>query len=116
MLIKAKGIYASWLRNISPHIPKSARPLGRKIDETFAGLLEVIFRAAYASFEDKKMFLGIGIAKLDILKFFLQIAWEDKIISTPKYAEISEGVQEVGRMLGGWKNQILKISAHEGRK
>jgi hypothetical protein len=45
---------------------------------------------------------------MDIAKFFLQIAWEIKALDTKKYILISEQLNEVGRMLGGWSRQLLK--------
>ncbi len=50
--------------------------------------------------------LGKTISRLDILKFFLQIAWENKLIPTEKYAEFSKRFEEIGRMLGGWKKGL----------
>jgi hypothetical protein len=44
---------------------------------------------------------------MDILKLFLQIAWENKLIPSEKYIELSTKLQEIGRMLGGWKKGLL---------
>jgi ribonuclease HIII len=44
--------------------------------------------------------------KLDTAKILVQIAWEIKSIDNKKYAEISEKLYEIGKMLGGWHNQI----------
>lgn len=41
-------------------------------------------------------------AKLDLLKFFLQIAWEIKSLDNKKYILLSEKLDEIGKMLGGW--------------
>jgi len=40
--------------------------------------------------------------KLDLLKFFLQIAWEIKSLDNKKYILLSERLNEIGKMLGGW--------------
>jgi hypothetical protein len=47
-------------------------------------------------------------SRLDILKFFLQIAWENKSIHSERYVEISQKLEEIGRMLGGWKKGLQK--------
>jgi len=52
--------------------------------------------------------LTTSISKLDGVKFFLQLAWENKCLSHKKYAILSEQLQEVGRMLGGWKRGLEK--------
>jgi len=48
-------------------------------------------------------------AKLDSLKFFLQIAWEIKALDNKKYIALSENLSEIGRMLGGWQKQVNTI-------
>lgn len=46
------------------------------------------------------------ISKLDALKFFIQIAWENKLISTEQHIELSKNLEEIGRQLGGWKKGL----------
>ena len=36
----------------------------------------------------------------------MQLAWENKLIPTDKYAEISKQLEEIGRQLGGWKKGL----------
>jgi len=48
--------------------------------------------------------------KLDALKFFLQTAWEMKVIDTKKYGLLTAPLVEVGKMLGGWRKQLMKSS------
>jgi len=48
----------------------------------------------------------VVITKLDSLKFFLQLAWENKCLANNKYTELSEQLNEIGRMLGGWKKGL----------
>ena len=48
------------------------------------------------------------IAKLDNLKFFMQLAWESKLIPTEKYANLSKELEEIGRMLGGWRKGLVE--------
>jgi predicted membrane chloride channel (bestrophin family) len=44
---------------------------------------------------------------LDLLKFFLQIAWEIKALDNKKYIALSEKLNEMGKMLGGWRKQLI---------
>lgn len=62
--------------------------------------------SSFTSFEVLSGEKEVAIGKLDLLKFFLQIGWENKLIDTKKYAVLSEDMNEVGRMLGGWKNGL----------
>jgi hypothetical protein len=47
-----------------------------------------------------------AVALLDVLKFLLQIAWEAKFVSHGKYGELSTALDEIGKMLGGWKKGL----------
>jgi hypothetical protein len=91
-----------------PHIPKTARyTLGEKVDAVFADTIELVFVASYAPKEQKAAVLGRAIAKLDLLKFFLQLIWEVKALDNKKYVALSEPLAEIGRMLGGWSRQAV---------
>lgn len=38
------------------------------------------------------------------------VLWETKSLDTKKYAALSERMDEVGKMLGGWQGQLTKNS------
>ncbi|MEK7464079.1 MAG: four helix bundle protein [Patescibacteria group bacterium] len=50
--------------------------------------------------------LGKVISRLDTLKFFTQLAWEGKLIPNEKYVELSKKLEEIGKMLGGWRKGL----------
>lgn len=86
-----------------PDFPKDSKyTLGTKIDSLFLEVIENVLKAGYSDKLEKQIFLKRGSVKLDLLKFFLQIAWEIKSIDDKKYIKISEKLDEVGKMLGGW--------------
>lgn len=80
--------------------------LGGKIENYFLELLEMILILLYLPPDQKYSRLTMAIAKLDNLKFFLQLAWENKCLTDAKYASLSELLNEIGRMLGGWKKGL----------
>lgn len=81
--------------------------MGVKIDNTFTSFLEIIFRATFAYDKFEKLSLvSQAIGKSDLLKFFLQIAWEQKIIDHKIYASLILLLDDTGRMLGGWKKSL----------
>lgn len=105
---KLKSSYKIWY-DIQPHIPKTARyTLGGKIDSLFISTLEHTARAAYSPRERKSLHLGNAIISLDLLKFFLQLTWEIGVLENKHYTQISEVLNEGGRMLGGWFRQYTK--------
>jgi len=75
----------------------------------FIELLELIYRAIFAGERGEKiLLLNHAIAKLNLLNFFLQIAWEHKHLENQKYALLGECLGETGKMLGGWRKQLLQ--------
>lgn len=106
MILKEKEGYQFWL-TFSRNFPRVERfGLGQKIENTFLGVLELTFSCIYLPPESKVIMLGRTISKLDILKFFCQLAWESRLIPTDKYTELSEKLEEIGRMLGGWRKGL----------
>ncbi len=82
--------------------------LGAKIDVIFTEIIELLLLAKYSDKINKPLLINKVIAKLDALKFFMQISWEIKALDNKKYIQLSEPLAEIGRMLGGWKKQQQK--------
>ena len=103
-LIEAYKIWHEYLI----HFPKYTRhTLGSKVDNLFIETAGLLFTASYTS-KDKKLPVIIeALSTFDLLKFFLQVAWEIKSLDNKKYAALSEQLNEIGRMLGGWYKQLL---------
>ena len=80
--------------------------IGNKIEQTFLDTLELTFCLSYLSPEHKIPLLNKAITKLDIVKFFAQLAWESKLIPTDKYSDLLSKLEEIGRQLGGWKKGL----------
>lgn len=107
VLVKAKESYKVWSRNILNLKRIDRYTIGARIDDVFLSLLELIFRTCFASDKFEKLSLvGQAIAKSDLLKFFLQIGWEHKVIDHKNYGSLIILLDEVGRMLGGWKKNL----------
>ncbi len=99
--------YKVWHKFL-PYFPKTSRyTLGGKINTLFLELLELLVIASYSRSE-RALYVQKAIIKLDLLKFFLQLAWEIKILDDKKFISLSEKLSEVGRMLGGWNKQLIK--------
>ena len=82
--------------------------MGEKINLLFIELAELIFTAGFAAKENKAVIIKKASLKLDLLKFFVQLALESKLIPAEKYLELSKKLEEIGRMLGGWRKQLTK--------
>src|SRR3989344_5322052 len=106
ILSRIKEGYLVWM-NIVPHIPKGARyTMGERIENKFLDLLELSY-TAYFTPKDKKMEkIAECVLVLDILKFLISITWVAKLISHKQYEEMAIKLDEVGKMLGGWKKSL----------
>jgi len=112
VLIKAKETYRIWHNNLANLNRVDRYTIGSRIDDVFLSLLEFIFRACFAFDKFEKISLvSQAIGKNDILRFLLQIGWEQEVIDHNKYGKLLLCLDEVGRMLGGWKNDLQKTPA-----
>lgn len=109
ILQRIKEGYLIWM-NVSAHIPKSARyTIGARIENKYLDLLELARVAYFISKEDTTNKIGKisdCIFLLDSLKFLIATAWEAKILSNRHYEEVSAKLEEVGKMLWGWQENL----------
>lgn len=118
MVLKLKEGYRTWLV-IHHDFPRTERfGLGARIEGVFLDLLELSSSSVYMPIEPKIVTLGKSIARLDTLRFLLQLAWENKLIATAKYSALTERLEESGRMMGGWRKGLIQKlpSQNDGRK
>jgi len=92
-----------WI-DIVPHLAKNTRhTIGARIENKFLDLLDLSY-VAYFTAKDKKIEkISRCILLLDTLKFLISVAWEAKLISHRQCEEIALKLEEIGKMLGGWK-------------
>ena len=77
------------------------------MENKFLDLLELAYIAYFSKREKKVEKIADCIFALDIIKFLLSLAWEGKIISHKQFEEMLLKLDEIGRILGGWKNSLL---------
>lgn len=87
--------------------------MGDKIDTRFLNVLELLSVAAYQGAAEKLPTLERAITGIDVLKFLLRVAWELKILDDKKYTNLSEGIQQVGREIGGWRKGLQKKTPNQ---
>lgn len=106
ILQKTKIAYSFWFL-IYQQLPKTHRySLGGKIENYFMQLLETIFITLYLPIDKKIDGITKAINKLDGVKFFVQITWENKCIPNKQYIDLSLKLDEIGKILGGWKKGL----------
>jgi hypothetical protein len=108
VLQKLKTAYILW-HGYHQALPKDQRySLGQRIDCLFIETIESIAIAAFLSQTEKAPYVRLAIRKVDTLKILLMVLWETKSIDDKKYIALSEQLNEVGKMLGGWIGQLQK--------
>lgn len=108
------GVYKTWYgyRDCMPK--KSRYTLGDKIDSRFIRVLELLYVASYQSVLEKLPTLERALTGVDTLKFLLRMAWEVRVFDEKKYGILSEGLNEAGRQIGGWRRGLqTKTSAQK---
>lgn len=102
------SVYKLW-DGIRNNFPKKSRyTLGAKIDNLFLETIEYLFIASTLARGKKLAVLQRASARFDLLKFFLQLVWELKALDTKTYAALSEPLNGIGKMLGGWMKNAEK--------
>lgn len=71
-------------------------------------IIEALATASFLAREEKLPYVRMSIRKVDTLKVFLIMLWETKSIDNKKYITLSEKIDEIGKMLGGWNGQLQK--------
>jgi len=108
ILERTKIAYLLWYSYYQT-IPKTHRhSLGQKIDTIFVEVIEAIITASFLPPKEKQPFVLSAIRKLDTMKIFLMMLWETKSLDNKKYIALSLKLNEIGKMLGGWRGQIIK--------
>ena len=110
LLERIKSAYILWHEYHST-LPKTHRySLGNRVDDLFIESMEAVFAAAFLGRDEKLPYVRLAARKIDALKLLLMILWETKSLESKKYAALSERMDEIGKMLGGWQGQIKKNS------
>lgn len=104
---KAKEVYKHWL-TLKRNLPRGEQfGIGTKIDLIFLDLLETLRYATYIKSDEKVVLLGQALVRIDSIRFFIQLCWEAKLIPNKQYAEIGPSIEELGKMVGGWRKGYL---------
>lgn len=108
LLSKATAVYFIW-NNFYRSLPKIHKyTLGQKIDGAFIEMIATLATALFTATTEKQPVVESTIQKNETLKILLMIIWESKSLDDKKYLELSEKINEIGRMLGGWNGSLIK--------
>lgn len=108
VLVKIKTAYILWFEYYKILDKVHKYTLGQKIDALWIEIIEAVSIATFLDKSEKQPWVRLAIRKLDTIKVLLLILWETKSLENKKYIHLSEKVDEIGKMLGGWNGQISK--------
>ncbi len=90
--------------------PKKDRyTLGQKLDSLTLTIFELILMTGTSQRDKKLLYLEKAIISLDLLKILLRLAKDVQALDNSKYLQLEQLLQEMGRMLGGWKRSLSQI-------
>jgi len=90
--------------------------MGARIDGLFAEIVELVSGAMFGKNESREAFITKAIRVDDVLKFMLYALLELNGLEKKYFLEVSAPLEEVGKMLYGWKNQIAEQNRVAGGK
>jgi len=104
---KAKTAYKLWVVAHRKMARTERFGIGDRIDSLWLDLLDALRKAVYATPSEKIASLDEAICRVDSVRFFLQIAWEVKLIADSHFIALGKDIEEIGRMVGGWRRGLL---------
>jgi len=97
-----------WLIPWTTKMPREQRfVLARAVQETALRFQEALFEAALAGEQGRRRALACADVDLTKLRFYLRLCHDLRLMSLDQYRHVSEMIEEVGRLLGGWRKKSL---------
>ena len=91
----------SWLLGRVEKFPRSQKfTLGDRIVNLALDMLELLIEATYT--RDRLPLLRKANVQLEKLRFLIRLCHDFKLLSAKQYAYISNEINEVGKLIGGW--------------
>jgi hypothetical protein len=96
-----------WTLDRTASLPKSQRfTFGERLDRLTLDCLELAIEAIYASPPDKPAPLRRMNQNLEKLRVFWRLVCDRGWISQQQLLFVSQRLEEIGRMVGGWLKQV----------
>jgi hypothetical protein len=100
-----------WTLDRTASLPKSHRfTFGERLDQLTLDCLELTLEAIYAPPEQKAVPLRRVNLNLEKLRVFWRLVCDRRWISQQQLLVVSQKLDEIGRMIGGWLKQVGRKS------
>jgi len=95
------------LHERSASIPKHARyTVWQRCEHACLDTLQSLVLVSYLPQNARRERVLLASSSVDLLRIFIRLAHDTKIIEKKWYATIQEQIDEIGRMLGGWLKSL----------
>jgi len=97
----------NWFLPIVSKFPRNYRyTLGNRMEEHLYTLLESCIQAKYS--KKKNYYLDKANITIEMLRHFIRISFNQKVVSSKQYEVFSKQLQIAGSQIGGWKKEREK--------
>jgi hypothetical protein len=101
-----------WTLNHTARFPRHHRySLGQRIEGTLQDLLDVLIEARYA--HGKAALLDRANVLLERFRFQMRLAKDLKVLALNSFEFQAKSVDEIGRMIGGWRKHAAGQAVKE---
>lgn len=98
------------MHNFRKTMPKQDRhTVWQKCENVLMDILEGVLLASQLPKSEKLPVIESASTNLNSLRIFFRLSFEIKAIDNKKYLLLQSGVDEIGRMVGGWIKSIKDI-------
>ncbi len=99
--LEAMYQFLLWLVPALDKFPRSQKfILGDRIETAALDVLDALIAATYTRGRDT--LLADANLGLERLRFFMRLSHELRLIDTRRYEHAARGIDEIGRLVGGW--------------
>jgi hypothetical protein len=99
--LEAMYQFLLWLVPALDKFPRSQKfILGDRIETAALDVLDALIAATYTRGRDT--LLADANLGLERLRFFMRLSHELRLIDTRRYERAARGIDEIGRLVGGW--------------
>lgn len=77
-----------------------------RVENSCLDVVEGLLQSTALYKGEKLPALNVVSTKLNLLRFFVRLARETRVIDTKKYILLQQPIDEIGRMLGGWIKSV----------
>lgn len=103
---KVYDLYKEFYFCIGNFPRKDKYSLGQKCESIISEIMECVLEASQLPKSEKSPYLEKASVKLNLLRMYTRLAKEIRALDINKYILIEEMINEIGKMLGGWKRFI----------